>query len=120
MIDLPANTIHGLVALANSIQEICGYVLDDGSFIVMPNISDAPMDSYEVNPESQGWILPMVWERVVAMFHTHPRGICWPSDEDMRNWPPAASEGGARYFIVTAREVREFRLDEDGKPKPVG
>jgi len=119
MIDLPSNTMYALTALANSVQEICGYVLDDGSIVVMPNVSITPTGSFEVDPESQRWILPVMWERVTALFHTHPKGTCWPSEMDVENWP-AACGAGVKYFVVTTREVGEFRLDEDGKPKPVG
>lgn len=117
---LPKNTMHALTALANSIQEICGYLLHDGTIIVMPNVSDSPTDSFEVNPLSQAAVLSNLHGNVMGMFHTHPRGVCHPSLHDIEEWPPVASSGGLRYFIVTTREVGEFRLDENGKPKPVG
>ncbi len=116
---LPANTMHALTALANSIQEICGYILQDGTIVIMPNVSDRPMDSFRANPVNQAAFLSNMHGEVRSMFHTHPRGVCWPSEEDVENWPPAAKEGGVSYLIVTTREVGEFRLDEDGKPKPV-
>lgn len=116
---LSLNTTHALAALSNSIREMCGYILHDGTVIVMPNISASPLDSFEVNAVSQAAVLSNMHGNVMGMFHTHPRGMCWPSKKDVENWPPAVLQSDIRYFIATTREVGEFRLDEDGKPKPV-
>lgn len=115
---LPENTLYALTALANSIQEITGFVMMDGSLVVIPNDSPVPQDSGVMRASVQHNFVRHCHTPIMGYFHTHPRGVCWPSPMDVANWPKACLEG-ARYFIATTTEIGEFRLDENGKPKPV-
>jgi proteasome lid subunit RPN8/RPN11 len=120
---LPNNTIHALTALANSIQEICGFILQDGSIVIIPNDAVRPGDGFDMRKSVQRNFVQNSHSSILAVFHTHPRGICWPSAVDVENWPIACLEDlevpRVKYVIATTREIGEFRLDENGKPKPV-
>lgn len=119
MLNIPANTAHMLTALANSVQEICGFVLKDGTVVAIRNASEQPYDSFFMDQDAQKEFVDRNYEMIAAVFHTHPKGICWPSSRDVVHWPAACSEGGISYLVVTTREICEFRMDENGKPKPV-
>jgi proteasome lid subunit RPN8/RPN11 len=47
-------------------------------------------------------------EPILGVWHTHPTNIPWPSPRDIRGWPAPALKW--RYFIITNREVLEWRL----------
>jgi proteasome lid subunit RPN8/RPN11 len=112
---LSPGTEYALTAMANSVREICGYILKDETIIIIPNVAEKPRESFLLDADAQFNVIMRLHESVMGVFHTHPRGICWPSETDVDGWP----EAEVRYFIATTREVCEFRLDDDGKPKPI-
>jgi proteasome lid subunit RPN8/RPN11 len=47
-------------------------------------------------------------DSILGIWHTHPTNIPWPSPRDIRGWPNPDLRW--RYWIVTNREVLEWRL----------
>ena len=86
--------------------EACGVTVG-GLALVLRNVSDRPLVTFEVDPyDLEEALLSSdgAWDGV---WHSHPDGSVLPSDEDVR-WHPR----GKALYIVARGKV--FEYDHDG------
>lgn len=108
---LPVYVRNTLLTLAESSEEICGYILAHHEIIIIENVSSSPKDSFVFNPVQQSYVVEIHLNEIIGIFHTHPGGIAKPSRKDILGWPPIAE---LRYWIVGVEDgVREWRKDGD-------
>jgi proteasome lid subunit RPN8/RPN11 len=91
-------------ALMAAPHEVCGFILKDGTVIEIPNSAIEPHNSFAMSRRHLNERVPNP-QLIEAIWHTHPGGSVYPSpgDQDYMavcDW---------RYFIVTSRQVVEYR-----------
>lgn len=111
--DLPYSLKGSLVELANRNfpNEICGFVVKDNyghlDFTMCRNIHPDPEHHFEIHHDDLRKAFENE-ERLVGMYHSHPRGPDGPSEADRKYAP----DYGLRYFIVTMDNVYEYEMKE--------
>lgn len=93
-------------------REICGFLIrgEDG-WEVLPVENIAPLEEgaeFEMDHEETVRVFQTMYDRIIGVYHSHPRGTTYPSWDDVHHAPM-----GFRYFIVTSSEVAEWRLEGD-------
>lgn len=96
----------------NDDRERCGFVLDDGSVVELPNVAADPANSYEIDPESA--VEYLRGGRVRGTWHTHPDtdpNLSGADHDGFAGWPELD------HYIIGRRQgtvvVRHYRF-EDG------
>lgn len=114
--DLEPHTVEWLVKLAtdNPAQEVCGFILGDGSIWEIPNVSETPEHNFFMDPIAQLDFLKeckTAGDIITGVFHSHPGGDPQLSPTDARGWHPAMKW---QYYVVTAAGVVEYQRGVDG------
>lgn len=80
-------------------EEGCGFLLRNGNFVGVENISDDPENCFEIDP--------LDWMRVdaAAVVHSHPDGSQFLSTADREN----QIETGLAWWVVANDEVYRYR-----------
>lgn len=104
-------------ALQSAPHEACGFILDDGEIIEIANIHAQPyrgfsMSGYDITNKLDTHDL----SRIVAIWHTHPKGTIKPSKTDMEAIRRGAILDSWAYFIATKDEVTQWNT-ADYAPK---
>ena len=96
-------------------HEQCGFIDSQWEVWKIPNIHKSPMRNFYMDREDVEFILSNIYEdreeRVIAIWHTHPNDVVWPSPRDIRGWPNPALRW--RYLIVTNEHVCEWELTNE-------
>jgi proteasome lid subunit RPN8/RPN11 len=83
--------------------EACGITLG-GTAIVLTNVSHRPATTFRVRPEELRKAIEAAdgapWDGV---WHSHPDGLVFPSEDDLEWHPP-----GKRLYIVALERVYEY------------
>jgi len=95
-------------------KERCGFISSRWDVHQIENVHQAPyhnffMDETEVI-EAIDQIYNVQEEHIIAIWHTHPNDVVWPSPRDLAGWP--RKELNWRYLIVTNKEVLEWQLEK--------
>lgn len=93
-------------------NERCGFIDSYWDIHDIPNIHEEPRHNFYMSDDGTAQVLKKIYEEyeehVIAMWHTHPNNVPWPSPRDLRGWPNP--ELGWRYLIVTNDDVLEWEL----------
>ncbi len=87
--------------------ERCGFILEDGSIVEVPNVSETPAEAYVISTDD----LMHYLDRATATWHSHNTGTGNLSVADYQNflnWPDW------RHYIIERERVWSFFV-EDGK-----
>lgn len=84
-------------------KERCGFVLDNGEIVEVPNVASEPENAFAIDASDI-----VKWEgQAVATWHTHPRESSNLSNEDYRgflNYP------NLRHYIVGTDGVSSYTV----------
>ena len=93
-------------------REICGFIFGDPWEIVdIDNVAPGDGDFEMHHGQTQEQYMRWDAGRMVGVYHSHPGGTNFPSDNDIRHAP-----WGLRYWVVTDTAVTEWTFDD----KPTG
>lgn len=86
-------------------HEACGFILRDGDVVEIPNAAADPDRMFHMSRHHLLTRVPNP-ELIHAIWHTHPKGTTFPSNQDMQSmwW----GQWGWTYIIATANEVIEW------------
>ena len=106
---------HELINICNDhMRERCGFVTDEWEVVEVENSHEEPHRNFYMDDDDAKDALHYIYEKrkdsVIAIWHTHPNDVVWPSPRDLRGWPNPNL--GRRYFIVTNKEVVEWELSD--------
>lgn len=94
------------------INERCGFISVDWEVWNVANSHEFPRQNYYMRKEDVESIVHEVYDfrksRIIAVWHTHPDNVPWPSPRDIRGWPNPALEW--RYLIITNNDIFEWEL----------
>lgn len=93
-------------AEAEKPREMCGFILSVGRaqvFFKVPNISDAPSETFEISADD--WIAAEAQGEVLAVVHSHPAGEPFLSGADRQNH----ARQGVPWVLVVDGELQVFR-----------
>lgn len=94
-------------------KERCGFITEEWEVIQVENSHAEPYRNFYMNDDDAKDALEYIYEKrnshVIAIWHTHPNGVIWPSPRDLCGWPNPALNW--RYLVVTHKEVAEWELD---------
>ena len=112
MNEMPRSCSDSLVLLArDKTDEICGFIMDDWSFMQVPNVAEAPQTSFFFDPVISANIMREYYDNIVGIYHSHPGGKATLSIHDKEGWHPSLPW---RYFIIANGKVFEWeRLNGD-------
>lgn len=92
-------------------NEVCGFILNDGTILDIPNVAGDPTASFVMDSK----VFRQYWREFgseyAAIWHTHPTGLTHPSSGDfeaMRH--PNMFNPEWDYLIVTQFEVTYWDL----------
>lgn len=108
--DLPGSITEELVslAIASEHEEVCGFILDDGSIVSIANVDPNPSKGFEMDKDEMMRIIKGK-KKIHATYHSHPSGREWPSEADGQHMSFLYRQGCPwRYLIVTKNGVFEF------------
>ena len=92
--------------------EQCGFIDSEQDIWFVDNSHNNPRQNFLMNEKHMAETLQTIYNKekrkVLGIFHTHPTNIPWPSPRDIVGWPN--SKLNWRYFIVTQKEVGEWKL----------
>ncbi len=93
-------------AKQNPEEEVCGFIVlcEDLSVRVVPAINENPNKSECFSISPQKFISTKLNNKILAIYHSHPKGNCFPSDRD-RN---ASKEMGIPYLIYGLKNDSTF------------
>ena len=109
--DLPFNLKHILIraAATSPCAEICGFITNRMSPYFVLNSAEEPKLGFYMAPADYARAIELIassGDEIIGVFHSHPSGDNWPSQNDMRGWPNP--DLNWRYFIVTINGVFEY------------
>lgn len=94
-------------------EEGCGFLLQDGNFVAIENISEDPENSFEISP------LDWMGLDVKALIHSHPDGSQYLSTADREHqidteidWWVVANDEIYKYRPVPLLRGRKFKYGE--------
>jgi len=116
---MPDDLARTLVREAHSAapDEMCGFVISGWNYIPVPNCASDPQRHFEMDQTMLLEILTFSADKVLGIYHSHPRGNKAPSEYDcgmMRNY----TVHGFRFWIVTYNNVYEWSMSDD-EARPV-
>lgn len=85
--------------------EVCGFIMQDGSIIEIPNSAHDPHRMFLMAREHLVDVNP---ELVQAIWHTHPVGPLTPSKSDVDAMRCGAIQPHWNYYIVTPDGISEW------------
>ena len=109
--NLPGAIVAGLtqLAVASPDEEVCGFVLEDGTICAITNVDENPRYGFTMDKKQMMEIVHGPTP-IVASYHSHPSGRPWPSAGDSDTMTYLYRQGCPwRYLIVTGAGVYEFR-----------
>lgn len=90
---------------ASGDQEICGFIVDDDeSIAIRPvnNVHPEPRHHFAMEYEGQMEIINEYgFEKILAIFHSHPFGQDKPSPEDIAAWRSVPTQNNWGYYIIS-------------------
>ena len=106
---------HELIDICNNhMRERCGFITSEWEVVEVDNSHKEPYRNFYMDDADAENALYYIYETrkesVIAIWHTHPNDVVWPSPRDLRGWPNP--DLGWRYLIVTNKEVIEWGLDD--------
>lgn len=97
------------------LKELCGFITADEDYIRIDNIHLEPYHNFYMNPDQVEEVIKKIYSIrntfITGIWHTHPNNVPWPSARDLVGWPNPDLRW--RYWIVTNKEVIEWRLCDD-------
>jgi|GEM_PF-3502127 len=108
---MPEEVAHALVSMAKTrgMTEMCGFVMKDFTVWPIRNTHSKPDQNFTMDPKQTVDIMMDKLEDVIGIYHSHPRGRERPSKGDLEGWHYPAW----RYWIVTFKDVYEWRITSD-------
>jgi proteasome lid subunit RPN8/RPN11 len=101
-------------AYQNSAFETCGFVLESGDIVDVPNISEEPKTSFFMSPVGQFNFMKLHKNHILGVWHTHVNHCPWPSKEDEFG-VLCGMPSDYYYWIVTMENVYQFEWEiKDG------
>jgi proteasome lid subunit RPN8/RPN11 len=95
--------------------ERCGFICAEHDVWEVPNSHSNPKSNYFISNDDAAAALHEIYEiqlsHIIALWHTHPNNVPWPSPRDICGWPNPLLEW--RYLIVTNDDVLEWSLVND-------
>lgn len=92
-------------------NEVCGFILDDGTIIDIPNVAGDPTASFAMDQTVFRDCWRQYGPRYAAIWHTHPTGLAHPSSGDFEAMSlPGMYLPHWDYLIVTQFEVTTWDL----------
>lgn len=96
-------------AVANPDEEICGFILEDGTIVQIKNVFENPRYGFEMDKDEMMAVIHGQTP-IAATYHSHPSGLSTPSAGDSERMTYLYQQGCPwRYLIVTAAGVYEYR-----------
>lgn len=84
-------------------EEVCGFILQSGEVVSVPNVHPEPTDGFEIDPrETLRYI-----EELAGIWHTHPNSTSVLSGEDklyIEQWPQLA------HYVIGQDGIREYAV----------
>jgi proteasome lid subunit RPN8/RPN11 len=113
---LRLNTKQQLISDCGSSKlELCGLLDIREQIYYIENVHELAENNFFFDHEEYNTAVSATFENnpgverpILGIWHTHPTNIPWPSPRDIRGWP--CPDLKWRYFIITRREVLEWRL----------
>jgi len=103
-------------ARAHPDQEVCGFVISDGTYRPIRNVADRINREFVFHPYDQMRVVRQVNAEglsILGVFHSHPGGSDKVSDRDFAGWPILSDGSYCRYWIIVNDEVIEFGVEDD-------
>lgn len=101
-----------LVPLWNYGYEECGLVLKNKTIFSIQNVHAEPYSNFQFSIDDlERFCNEHNYSEVLGVYHTHPSNSPVPSHKDVEGWPKG---GELRYFIVTEKDVYEWRKSDFG------
>ena len=97
-------------ALQGQPNELCGFILDNGSIIEIPNSSHNPTSEFRMSARHLSERIGDI-NSIIAIWHTHPKGSPHPSKTDIDFFSdigPDYANRRWRYLIATSIDVFEY------------
>lgn len=95
-------------------RERCGFITTEWEILEVDNVHQEPYRNFYMDDEDTKHALEYIYEMreesVVAIWHTHPNNVVWPSPRDLCGWPNPGLKW--RYLVVTNNEVVEWELND--------
>lgn len=91
-------------------REICGYIFRDSSFWCVSNIADDPARSFFMDTKESMDIQANRGPDIVGVFHSHPGGTPYLSDDDIKGWHPKLPWN--YYLIASGRISQWVKIDD--------
>ena len=100
--------------IEGSPNELCGFIMRDGSVVELPNAARDPVNNFEMARHHLVKRVPDP-SKIYAIWHSHPNGNSVPSATDMNAVKIGAVEHHWIYLIVTPNGVFEhiMELEDD-------
>jgi proteasome lid subunit RPN8/RPN11 len=96
-------------------RERCGFISSEWEVHEVPNVHKESYRNFYMDDGCAKETLEFIYENreehVIAIWHTHPNNVTWPSPRDIRGWPDQRL--GWRYLIVTNLEITEWKLTNE-------
>ena len=93
-------------------KELCGFIDSDWNIHEVTNVHEYPARNFYMHEDHARITIQNIYEvnedRIIAVWHTHPNDVVWPSPRDIAGWPNPAL--GWRYLIVTSNDLYEWEL----------
>lgn len=97
-------------AIAGDTYEKCGFIFDDWTFNIMPNVAANPAQSFFMDPQEQLKVVRENKDSIIGVWHSHPNAVAVPSPDDLHGWHPQLPW---RYFIASGTKVHEYKRKVD-------
>lgn len=106
---LPEQLRKGLVAHCkdNFPYESCGFVLKDYTVVAVLNVHPHSKHGFKMDEKAQLDTMTKFKGEILGVFHSHPSGHPWPSEEDHKGVIDGLAEDW-HYWIVTDPAVFEY------------
>lgn len=94
-------------------NESCGFILDDGEIIEIANIHPEPYRGFSMaGTDILNKLDNEALSRIVAVWHTHPKGTTTPSMTDIGSIRQGAILRKWDYLIATKDEVSQWNCED--------
>lgn len=107
---LPIGVVAQLKSLSEKPGERCGFIIDGNMVLEIANEIDTPATHFRISKDTAVGVYGIYGERITGVFHTHPSGAPYMSDDDAASAEPLWREGCPwLYYVVTGDSVTEYR-----------
>lgn len=97
-------------AIQGSPNELCGFILRDGTVVEIPNSATDPVRNFSMSRKHLCARVPRP-EEIFAIWHSHPNGNCQPSLTDMIAVKTGHVQHNWVYLVVTPKGVFEHVME---------